>query len=408
MSLAVEYRPIRFDQIVGQSVAVNIAVASLNQPQIHTTYILVGSSGSGKTTLARIIARAINCKQRDGFEPCNQCDSCQAHLRNQHLDINEIDGADRNGVDDVREIIEQCKLNTVVSKYRVYIIDEAHQMSKPAQNALLKILEEPPRNTIFLLCTTEEDKLLETIRSRARILRFNTVNRDLVIGYLNSVAYNEKIPLTEEEANRIYDYNKGSIRQCLQTLGTISPQVTVADLCPQISLHEIQNLFLALEMRDYLAINSIVQRVIDQGFYPKQLLISLVDTAINMMTMPDIKPEFIFNLNRVLEVILPDVNRLGTSSNAVTNCRLALYEAVTVWQSNKENTAENPIRDELIHNHHQATNTPLQTDFRQVPTPQPQIHSQVQLPTPVSQPVHQPLAFQTSHRISQIAQGACI
>jgi hypothetical protein len=157
-------------------------------------------------------------------------------------------------------------------------------------------------------------------------------------------------------------------------------------------------------MRDYLTINNIVQRIIDQGFYPKQLLISLVDTAIDMMTMPNIKSEFIFNLNRVLEVILPAVNRLGTSSNAVTNCRLALYEAVTVWQPKKENTAENSIRDELIHNHHQATNTPLQTDFRQVLTSQ----TQVQLPTPVFQPVHQPLAFQTSHRTSQIAQGACI
>ena len=116
-------------------------------------------------------------------------------------------------------------------------------MSKPAQNAMLKLLEDPPQDTIFILCTTEEDKLLETIRSRARILRFHTVPCDLVTGYLLNVAYHEEISLTEQEAQRIYEYNKGSIRQSLQTLGTVSDKpngiasqrVTVADLCPQIA-----------------------------------------------------------------------------------------------------------------------------------------------------------------------------
>ena len=152
-------------------------------------------------------------------------------------------------------LIERCQVNTLDSKYRIFIVDECHQMSKPAQNAMLKLLEDPPQDTIFILCTTEEDKLLETIRSRARILRFHTVPRDLVTGYLLNVAYHEKIFLTEQEAQRIYEYNKGSIRQSLQTLGTVSPhsrindRVTVADLCPQIAREELQSLFLAFENR---------------------------------------------------------------------------------------------------------------------------------------------------------------
>lgn len=343
MTLQIRYRPIQFSQVIGQSVAVNVAIASLNQDRIQSTYLLVGPSGSGKTTLARIMARALNCINPNGVEPCNQCDSCQAHLKGNHLAIAEIDGADRNGVDDVREIIEKCQLNTIGSKYRVYIIDEAHMMSKSAQNAMLKLLEDPPKDTIFLLCTTEEEKLLETIRSRARILRFHIVDKNYVVGFLMAVAQQEEISLTTEEAQRIYDYHKGSIRQCLQTLGTVSSKVTVADLCPQIPQEEIHNLLLAFDVRDYLAINEILRRVTNNGFYPKDLLTTLIDTTIDLMAMPDTSRNFVINANRVLEAILPAVNRLGNGSHALVDCRLALYEAVTVWQP----LAPEPIQAEI-------------------------------------------------------------
>ena len=338
MNLPIKYRPIEFAQVVGQRVAVAIAQASLVQTPLQTTFLLVGASGSGKTTLARIMARSLNCKEKVGVEPCNQCSSCLNHLNDNHLAINEINGADKNGVDDVRGIIERCQINTLDSKYRVFIIDECHQMSKPAQNAMLKLLEDPPQDTIFILCTTEEDKLLETIRSRARILRFHTVPRDLVTGYLLNVAYHEGISLTEQEAQRIYEYNKGSIRQSLQTLGTVSDCVTVADLCPQIARDELQSLFLAFENRDYFEIDRILQKVYQQGFYPKQLLTDLVDLAIEIMAMPETSFHFVSNANRILSVIIPSISKLGNSSNAQTNCRLTLYHALTVWQplENKE------------------------------------------------------------------------
>lgn len=401
MTLAIKYRPINFAQIVGQSVAVNIAIASLSQSPLHTTYLLVGASGSGKTTLARIMARALNCQEqnRGNVEPCNQCDSCIAHLHHQHLDISEIDGADRNGVDDVREIIEQCQLNTVISQYRVYIIDEAHQMSKAAQNALLKLLEEPPRKTIFFLCTTEENKLLETIRSRARILRFTTVSPNLVIGYLSSIARAENIPLTEEEAQRIYNYNKGSIRKCLQTLGTISPSVTVTDLCPQIAPEAIQQLFLAFEHKDFLTINNVVRDVVEQGFYPKQLLTDSIELAIEIMAMPDTNPELIFNLNRVLEVIIPATNRLGSSTNTAVDCRLALYEATTVWQTN---ATDNTKRQMSEQNNNRYNYQPVSEPQPQVPTTiaPTQVNPQVQYQ--ITPQIPQPLAFQTSHQSNHI------
>ena len=337
MNLPIKYRPIEFAQVVGQRVAVAIAQASLVQTPLQTTFLLVGSSGSGKTTLARIMARSLNCQEKVGVEPCNQCSSCLSHLNDNHLAINEINGADKNGVDDVRGIIERCQVNTIDSKYRVFIIDECHQMSKPAQNAMLKLLEDPPQDTIFILCTTEEDRLLETIRSRARILRFGTVPRDLVTGYLLNVAYHEGISLSEQEAQRIYEYNKGSIRQSLQTLGTVSEGVSVADLCPQIARDELQSLFIAFENRDYILIDRVLQRVFQQGFYPKQLLADLIDLAIEIMAMPETSPHFVANANRMLEVVIPAISKLGNSSNAQANCRLTLYHALTVWRSS-ENT----------------------------------------------------------------------
>jgi DNA polymerase III subunit gamma/tau len=284
------------------------------------------------------MARSLNCKEKAGVEPCNYCASCLSHLQDNHLAISEINGADKNGVDDVRGIIERCQINTLDSKYRIFIVDECHQMSKPAQNAMLKLLEDPPQDTIFILCTTEEDKLLETIRSRARILRFQTVPRDLVTGYLLNVAYHEGIALSEHEAQRIYAYNKGSIRQSLQTLGTVSDRVSVADLCPQIARDELKSLFIAFENRDYFHINEVLQRVCQQGFYPKQLLMDLMDLAIEIMAMPETSSHFVTNANRMLEVVIPAISKLGNSSNAQANCRLALYHALTVWQSsgNKE------------------------------------------------------------------------
>ena len=333
MNFPIKYRPLRFDQIVGQEIPIKIAQASINSDELQSTYLLVGGSGTGKTTLARIMARSLNCRNRDGVEPCNECDNCQAHLNGQSLAIAEINGSDKNGVDDVRELIESCQVHTLNGTYRIVILDECHQMSKPAQNAMLKLLEDPPLNTVFILCTTEEDKLLETIRSRARILRFHTVAKDLVVGFILNIAYHEGIALTEQEAEKIYEYNKGSIRKSLQTLSSVSPQLTVAQLCPSIDPNDLKSLFIAFDSKDYLAINSTLQKIVDKGFYPKQILIDLIDLAIDTMAQPNVNHNFVFNCNKMIEIILPVVNNLGINSSAFTNCRLALYQVLNEWDS---------------------------------------------------------------------------
>ncbi|MEL6439147.1 MAG: DNA polymerase III subunit gamma/tau [Cyanobacteria bacterium J06621_8] len=337
MNLPLKYRPTRFEEIVGQQIPVSIARISIAQSEdkLQTTYLLVGPSGSGKTTLARIMARSFNCKQRENDEPCGDCSSCKASLNHTSLAITEIDGADRNGVDDVRDIIEKCQLNVINNKYRIFIIDEAHQMSKPAQNALLKTLEDTPQNTIFILCTTEEDRLLETIKSRARILRFSTVSKALVTGFLLNVAHHENIELSEAEAQVIYKYNQGSIRRSLQTISMLSDGITVANLCPVIKEDDLLQLLLCFQTKDYLGINSILEKIVSQGFESRQVLESLVDKMIELMASKRYSSEFVANANRVVETIVPRV----TSSN-YSECRFTLYHAAVAWHVEPSSSSE--------------------------------------------------------------------
>ena len=378
MNLAIKYRPIVFEQILGQNLAVQIAKASLVAPKLHPTYLLVGPSGSGKTTLARIMARRFNCtgSPQDYPNPCNECSNCTSHLKNKNPDIIEIDAADKTGVDDVRQIIEQCKLHTITGYIRVYIIDEFHQMSSSAQNAMLKLLEEPPSNTVFLLCTTEEDKIIETIKTRARLLRFTKPEPDLLVPFLVNVASAENIALTKPEAELIYRHNNGSVRKCLQTLGSIVPNVSVAQLCPQIDSSMVSSLLLAISNLDYLQLNAIVQEVDRKGFYPKGLLIELIDLVVEMMPQRD--RLFAKKANAILNILVPVASKLG--KNGLANCRLALYEAALAWQQEPGTVDLEPVTAP------QPTPQPVPN-----PIPQPVPHWEQERVQPVPQPVPQPV-----------------
>src|SRR3989344_7958631 len=139
-----KYRPQNFSEIIGQEHIVQTLTNSILGKNISHAYLFSGPRGSGKTTIARIFAKAINCEKPSGFEPCNKCNSCQEIMSSRSLDLIEIDAASHTGVDDIRDLISGIKFSPVKSKYKIFIIDECHQLSKPAANALLKTLEEPP------------------------------------------------------------------------------------------------------------------------------------------------------------------------------------------------------------------------------------------------------------------------
>ncbi len=218
-SLYLKYRPKNFDKVVGQDVIKRILINSILEDKIGHAYIFNGIRGTGKTTLARIFSKSVNCEFRgNDFNPCNKCKSCLEIDNSTNFDVIEIDAASNNGVEEIREINEKANYSTSSSKYKIFIIDEFHMLSKSAFNALLKTLEEPPRNTIFLLATTEMYKIPETIISRSIILNLEQIKKKDMIDLLRSILDEEKVIFEEEILNYVVSLAKGSARDSISIL----------------------------------------------------------------------------------------------------------------------------------------------------------------------------------------------
>ena len=217
--LSRKYRPQSLDEIVGQPIIVKSLKSCLNNDKVPHAFLLYGIRGVGKTTIARIIAKCLSCKESVQISnPCGKCQSCTAFNNNSHLDILEIDAASRTGVDDIREIIDACQYSPVLGKYKIFIIDEVHMLSKSAFNALLKTLEEPPAHVKFIFATTEVNKIPETILSRCIALQLKPISNDVLSNYLVEIANKEECKLSIESANIISEAAEGSVRDALSIL----------------------------------------------------------------------------------------------------------------------------------------------------------------------------------------------
>ena len=175
------YRPQNFDELAGQGHIVKTLKNAIKQNKIAHAYLFCGPRGTGKTTIAKILAKAINCTSQGENIPCNECENCKAINEGTHQDIIEIDAASNNGVDEVRDLIEKVNIAPINGKYKVYIIDEVHMMSTGAFNALLKTLEEPPTHVVFILATTEPQKILPTIISRCQRFDFGKITEMILL-----------------------------------------------------------------------------------------------------------------------------------------------------------------------------------------------------------------------------------
>lgn len=226
--LANKYRPQKFADVVGQDIVVKILTRAILKDRVGHSILFTGTRGVGKTTLARILAKALRCENRqpNDFEPCGKCESCLNFSKDNQIDVIEIDAASNTGVDDVREIIESCRYKPSMGKYKIFIIDEVHMLSKSAFNALLKTLEEPPEHVKFLMATTEIYKIPETILSR--VLRFDLKNVDsiLIAQYLSTICNQENISVGAEALSIVARFANGSIRDSLSILDQI---LNVAD-----------------------------------------------------------------------------------------------------------------------------------------------------------------------------------
>ncbi len=286
-----KYRPLTFDTVVGQSTLTTTLKNAIKSGKLAHAYLFCGPRGVGKTTCARIFARTINCENPapDG-EACGNCESCRAFLDQRSYNIFELDAASNNGVEDIRQLMEQTRIPPQVGRYKVFIIDEVHMLSTAAFNAFLKTLEEPPAHVIFILATTEKHKLLPTIISRCQIYDFERISVQSITEHLRMVAEKENIACEEEALAVIAEKADGAMRDALtifdQVAGFCQGNITYAATIEDLNVLDIDNYFriidLALENKTP-EIMLLLNEVINRGFDPGNLCQGLARHVRNLM-----------------------------------------------------------------------------------------------------------------------------
>lgn len=302
-----KYRPQRFDEVVGQEHVVEAIRNSLDAGKIAHAYLFSGPRGVGKTTVARLIAKSLNCT--GAKKPCNTCELCEDFNKGRAIDLIEIDAASNRGIDEIRELREGVKFVPTRGKYKCYIIDEAHQLTREASNALLKTLEEPPSHAIFVLATTEPDKMLPTIISRTQHYDFRRPSVTQITDRLTLVAKKEGAVLEKDGAHLIALAAEGSLRDAESILGQImaveDKKITrqeVEDILGMPRREAAQKMFELIAQKDVSSALALIQEVSDAGYDLtsfSKILLQYFRNAFFLKTDPALK-------KFVTEEMLPD------------------------------------------------------------------------------------------------------
>lgn len=282
LSLAAKYRPQTFAQVAGQDMVKAVLSRAAAEDRVAAAYLLSGTRGVGKTTIARIFAKALNCRHAPGPEPCNQCDQCRKITQGSHVDVTEIDGASNNSVEDARALRENIGYAPMEGRYKVFIIDEAHMLSRSAFNALLKTLEEPPARVVFIFATTEAHKFPITIVSRCQHFVFRHLGEDALVRHLSQILDKEGVPFEEGAVRLIARRAAGSVRDSMslldQALALGGDRLTGAvtrDVLGLAGQELFADLFDALHARDCAAVSQLCtglfRQGVDIGFFVREL-----------------------------------------------------------------------------------------------------------------------------------------
>lgn len=286
-----KYRPQTFKDLIGQENIVKALSNAINLNKISHAYLLCGPRGTGKTTTARIIAKSLNCAQGPTLEPCGKCPSCLDIANSTPIDVVEIDAASNRKVEDARNILEKIQFVPVNGRFKIYIIDEVHMLTTEAFNTLLKTLEEPPENVIFILATTEPHKVLDTIISRCQRFDFRRITTDDIVSRLKYICEQEKIKITEDALFTIARSSQGGMRDSLALLDQISvldadKEITSDDVNEMLGrlsfdvLFELTNNILASNTQEAL---NILDKVYNKGNEPFQIVSNLIQYFRNLL-----------------------------------------------------------------------------------------------------------------------------
>lgn len=437
-----KYRPQTFEDLIGQENIVKALTNAMNLNKISHAYLLCGPRGTGKTTTARIIAKSLNCVNGPTLQPCGECPSCKDIANSTPIDVIEIDAASNRKVEDARNILEKIQFVPVNGKFKIYIIDEVHMLTTEAFNTLLKTLEEPPENVIFILATTEPHKVLDTIISRCQRFDFRRITAEDIVSRLQYICEKEDIKITQDALFTIARSSAGGMRDSLALLD----QISVLDADKEIASDDVNEMLGRLSFETLFDLSSslttsdtqnaiiILDNVYNKGNEPFQIVTNLIQYFRNLLVVKNcsdrkiaaeltqLSEAHILKLKEQGETLEPEqilyiIERLSFYSKEIketTNRYLWLELCIIELSSNVKYSSYSQLIDRIEKLEAGITNsTPVQSSqtVRFTPPPAPVVkETPKELPQQTEQPIEkeppidlpqQPIAKETIQEAPQ-------
>jgi DNA polymerase-3 subunit gamma/tau len=315
-----KYRPQTFDEVVGQEAVVRTLKNAISSGQVRQAYLFAGPRGTGKTSMARILAKGLNCAQGPTPEPDGTCNSCRTIAAGTSLDVIEMDAASQRGIDDIREIRDRVVLQPVEGRYKVYILDEAHQLTDAAWNALLKLIEEPPPHLVFVFCTTDLSKVLPTVRSRCQTFVFQRPRLQDLVTVLTRVAEGEGIDAPPQALSLVARAARGSFRDATSTLDQLAAAtggaVTVQSVLQLLGTVEEEALFRLCDLivdRDTAGALTFLEELAEEGHDLGRFVSELIEHLRHLLLVQHMGevPESLPVTEEARERLRAQANQLG-------------------------------------------------------------------------------------------------